>query len=79
MGEAHLDDVRHEVLGQVVVAVGPGARVPLPRAEVHLVDRHRLLVRRSGRGARAAIHSSSVHWWRALRRPATPWPGGISV
>ena len=49
VGEAQVGDVVAEVLGQL--AVGEGAVALLdhatPRAEVHLVDRHRLLVRGS--------------------------------
>ena len=56
VGEAQLGDVRGQLLGQLPVGqAGP------PRAEVHLVDAHRLLVRLPPRPAapasRASLHS----------------------
>ena len=44
VGEPHLDDVRRELVGQLVIGERPAGLVLAPRAEVHLVDRHRLLV-----------------------------------
>ena len=39
--EAEVDEVRHQVVGDLLVGVDVAAPVLLPRAEVHLVDRHR--------------------------------------
>ncbi len=44
VGEPHLDDVRRELVGQLVIGERPAGLVLAPRTEVHLVDRHRLLV-----------------------------------
>ena len=44
VGEAQLGDVRRQLVGELVVAQRAAALVLAPRAEVHLVDRHRPLV-----------------------------------
>ena len=62
--EAQVLHVRHEPVGQLAVGQEPVAllRHARPRAEVHLVDRHRPIAASSPRSRRVAIHSSSRHW-----------------
>ena len=47
VGEAEVDEVGDQVVGDLLVGVGVAAPVLLPRAEVHLVDRHRPVHRRA--------------------------------
>ena len=74
VGEAEVGDVVDEAVGHLLVGVRAAAVVLLPRAEVHLVDRHR--PRRAAAARRGRPSTRRRSRCTSTRRPPTTWPAG---
>ena len=65
MGEAHVDDIGDQLVGQLVPGQEPAVVAALPGAGMHLVDRHRL-----------AARDRPCARWRDAPRRSIRWPVG---